>query len=158
MFYTYDERRTTTLLHKYNSTLLFSKGVKASVMCEGDRRAKRDKDRLPHWLTTSSFDNITLCYLQGPTRHFFLLPSRPHPALFLLLSSGGSLWAAASTGYSRWLQAETPRLPLTHVSICIYHFVTPTHFRSTMWLRLLIFTCLSCLENLWSTARSKVNM
>ena len=50
--------------------------------------------------------------------------------------------------YLFWLQAETQRLtlPVFHVRICIYHFITPTRVCSTMWLLLLIFTGVSCTE------------
>ena len=57
-------------------------------------------------------------------------------------------------------QAEIDRLrlPVSRVGICIHHFITHTHFRSTTWLILLFLICASCTENLWLTARSRVNM
>ena len=48
--------------------------------------------------------------------------------------------------------------PISHAGICIYHFVTSTHFRSTIWLLPLIFIGASSVENLWLTVRSKVSM
>ena len=79
-------------------------------------------------------------------------------------STVDSLWVVASAErpatYWRsrdWLKIET-LTAVSHVGIFIYHFVTPTHFRLTTWLVLLIFTGASCVENLWSMARSRVNM
>ena len=43
------------------------------------------------------------------------------------------------------------RLTVSHVSMCIYHFTTPTHFRSTTWLS-------SVKKNLWLSAQLMVNM
>ena len=61
-----------------------------------------------------------------------------------------------------WLQAEIPKLrlslPVFRVGINIYHFITPTHFCLTTWLLQLIFQCVSCEDNLWWTATSRVNM
>ena len=92
-------------------------------------------------------------------------------------SIGGPLWAVLrdviSVGHPAiywhshdrlnlfWPQAEpvsrlTP--PVSHMNIYIYHFITPTHFRSTTWLLPLIFTGASCAENLWLTAWLRVNM
>ena len=48
-------------------------------------------------------------------------------------------------------------LSVSHVGIYIYHFMTPTHFRSTTWLLPLIFRVASCAENLWLTVRSRVS-
>ena len=48
-----------------------------------------------------------------------------------------------------WPQADTVsrlRFLVSHVGICLYHFLKPTHFRSTKWLLLLIYTCASCAE------------
>ena len=48
-------------------------------------------------------------------------------------------------------------LPVSHMDICIYHFITSTNFHSTIWLLSLIFTGASCAENFWLRAQSKVN-
>ena len=49
----------------------------------------------------------------------------------------------------------TDRLPICHMGICIYHFVTPTHIWSTMSLLPVIFIGASYVENLWLTAQVK---
>ena len=54
-----------------------------------------------------------------------------------------------------WLKTKTP---VSHMGICIYHFITPTHFRSTTWLLPVIFTGASWAENLWLTAQSRANI
>ena len=43
-------------------------------------------------------------------------------------------------------QLTAARLTKSHVGICIYHFTTPTHFRSTTWLLPLIYTGASYAE------------
>ena len=50
-----------------------------------------------------------------------------------------------------WPYADAP---VSYVGICIYHFITSTHFRSTTWLLSLIFTGASCVENFWLMAQS----
>ena len=112
------------------------------------------------------------------THNFFswpyqvVLSSRPHLALIRLFGRGwvGTQPEACCGAPSHsvtlhnwlnhfWLQAETPglRLPASHAGICINHFITPTHFCSTMWLLLLIFTDAFCAENFWLTAWSRIN-
>ena len=83
--------------------------------------------------------------------YYAVLSLRPHLAFLLVLG-----WEVLSD----WLGLFWPRdcLPVSQIGICIYHFITPTHFQSTMWLLPLIFTDASCAENLWLTARSRVNM
>ena len=100
-----------------------------------------------------------------------VLSSRPYSVLFLLLCRGysarGLLWALGPSGVPSHSLAlfGTESLLAGHSQtarilrdICIYHFKTPTHFRSTTWLLPLIFTGASCAENLSLTARSRVNM
>ena len=74
--------------------------------------------------------------------------------------SAQPLGSALVTASWDWLKTESPKLtlPVSHMGICIYHFITPTHFRSTTWLLLLIFTGASCAENLWLTTQSRVNI
>ena len=124
-----------------------------------ERQTDGDEDRLLYWpIHSFSLDHNTLCYLHGLS--FSLSTRRTQPlsarALF------GPLRPRFSIYRLNWLlQAETDfklRPPLSHLGICIYHFITPTHFPLTTWLLPLIFTGASCAENLWLTARSRVNM
>ena len=108
------------------------------------------------------------------THNFFswlyqaVLSSRPHLTLSLFskgeYSTGDPQWGAQSlagtpvTASWDWLKIDSLRLSVSHVGICIYHFITPTNFWSTMILLPLIFTCASCEKNIWLTARSRVNM
>ena len=48
-------------------------------------------------------------------------------------------------------------LLVSHMGVCIYHFIRPTNFQSTTWPFPLIFTCASCAENICLTARSSVS-
>ena len=61
--------------------------------------------------------------------------------------------------YSRKLRLRiyTP-LPVSHVGILIYHFITHTEFNPNTWLILLVVTGASRTENLWLTTRSRVNL
>ena len=131
----------------------------------------------------SSLNHTMRCYFQGHTKHFFcfsvgeLLNRKPDVSCSASSSrpyvfSSDEIYSTGSRrGRRGWsllqprssicrfdwpLPAGTHKLPLSIMVIYIFHFVTPTLFRSTTWL--LIFTCESCVENLWLTARSKVNM
>ena len=116
------------------------------------------------------------------THNFFFWPyhsvlsSRPHLALLLFgrrtltqrptvgrYSSGAPSHSLALPWPTAlfWPQAETDsrlRLTVSHVGICIYHFITPTYFCSTTWLLPFIFSRAFRAENLWLTVRSRVNM
>ena len=110
-----------------------------------DRWTEEGKWGLPHWLIFFFFlDHTTLCYLQNPTKHFCFSPK----AILHWRPAGGhpvGRCFSVAPGHSRallWPQAETDsRLTLprsvSHVGICIYHFITPRHIFSTTWLLLL---------------------
>ena len=108
-------------------------------------------------------------YLPGPTYLFFCFSTFSQPEA----RCWAALWDAADNGATShslalpWMTeslliaSETDsrlRSPQSDVGICMYDFITPTYFRLTLLLLLLIFTCASCAKNLWLTARSKVNM
>ena len=101
-----------------------------------------------------------------------VLSSRLHYVLLLLsrrgvLNQKTALSRSAGRPVTHWgsrgrklrltqdSHGQTVRILRGHV---IYHFVTPTPFRSTTWLLPLIFTSASCAENLWLTALSKINI
>ena len=128
--------------------------------CAWERRMESDIFRLPYWSIRSSLDHHALCYLQGSTKGFFCLSAEgtqleaccgPLPQRDVLRD-----WPLFQS------RTETNRLglplPLYSVVICIYNFVTFTHFRSITWLLPLIFTGSSFAKNLWLTAWSRVNM
>ena len=73
----------------------------------------------------------------------------------------GCLSAVSTDRYNPTLtqtwDSETLTLTVSHVGICIYHFITPTLFQTTTWLLPLTLTSAFCSENLWLTARSWVN-
>ena len=140
-------------------TLFILLGVKVSMVCvrQKDRGRRMEIAILTHNLFSWSYNTV--------------LSSSPHIALLLLLglvghSTGSPLWTAtpAAGGLhdylfsSGWKLRLTARLPVLHVDICIYHFITPTHFRLNAWLLPLIFTGASYAENPRLTARSRVNM
>ena len=157
-----------TLLYK-NITLFILLRVKASV----ERERHTDGRRRMETAT------VTHNFFSWP---YHVLSSRPNLTLLLLLSRGGGrstqpearsvkhcpsevpnhLLALPWMTALLWQQAMTPRLrltpPVSHVGIYINHFITPTHFRSTTWLLLLIFPGESCAENLRFMAQSGVNM
>ena len=151
-----------TLLHK-NITLFILLGVKASVVWDWQTDKRR---RIQTSILTQKF--FSSCSYQS------VISSRPHLALLLLdLGSTQSedCWGSNGTPSHSlalpwltalfWRQAETDsRLtqPVLHVGIWIHHFITPTHFRSTTWLLLLIFTGAPGAENLWLMARSNVKI
>ena len=113
------------------------------IFC-GVYETNRDEDSHSYWPITFSLDHA-------------VLSSRPHLALLLLL--GHVLIRKPAEGRcSRGAPSHKLRLPVSHMDICIYNFLTPKHFYSTTWLPLLIFTGASCAENLWLTAQSRVNM
>ena len=136
-------------------TLFILIGVKDSVVCEGDRDKLRERGR---WRQDCYADPLLLlvCVIFMALRLFSCWD-------VLTQSSLGSCWAPAATFLylpSRlttanwdWLRTE---LHVSHMGICIYNFITPTHFCSTTWFLLLIFTDASCRENLWLTAWSRV--
>ena len=87
---------------------------------------------------------------------------------------GRAVWRCSSGAHSHswalpWLivsllavswhsKTKTLTDSVSHVGIFIYNFITPTHFRSTIWLLPLIYTDASCAENLWLTAQTRANM
>ena len=136
MLYTHDERRTTTLLYKnITLTLSFWKRVEVSLMCQKDKRRQGVKETYCP-ITSFSLDDTMLCYLQGLTSSLLQRDelNQLSPGWGCLASCGLCPLSADSP----LLQAGTDaRLTLTpidrdpYVDICIYHFVTPTHFRPT---------------------------
>ena len=92
--------------------------------------------RLPHWPITS-LDHTMLSATQlktccGPLCGM-LLQQSVQPLTGTLHDWPNLFWLQSWD----WFKTETP---LSHVDICIYHFITPTHFCSTMWLLPLIYT------------------
>ena len=155
-------KKTTKLCYK-DITLFIHLGVKTSVDWERQTETNGDKrrQRQLYWpITSSSLDYSPLYYLQSPTYLFYLSAEG--------YSTGGLLWAAVPEGSpathrrTLWLPESLLtarlRLPVSQVDIFMYHFITPTHFRSTTPLLPLIFTGASSLENLWLTAWSRVNI
>ena len=135
----------------------FSTGFKASVgVWETDGNRGSGRRRQPAILTNNFFPAV-LCYLQDLTSS---LPTRRTQPVF----ARGPLGPLAATVLylpTRLTVASWDRLQTataSHVGICIYHFITPVHFRSTTWLLPFIFIGASCAENLWLTARSRINM
>ena len=143
-------------------TLYFRKGSNPYRHVR-DWQADGDEYRLPYWPITSFLDHTTLCYLQGPTDHFFCFSAKefstggPLSALdpSSVITETGRIWSSRKL---RLTQDSHPDCPLSHVCTYIYPFITPTHFRSTTWLLPLIFRVASCAKNLWLTARSRVKM
>ena len=153
-----------TLTFDYKRINLFILlGVKATV---GAWEAETGwRKGLPHWSITSSLDHTMLCYLRGLTE----------PFCFSAVGEGGywpggPLWTALLDATQRgtqphagapvtaswdWL-SQTACISWGHLHIST--FITPTHFRSTTWLLPTIFIGVACAENLWLTARSRVNM
>ena len=94
--------------------------------------------------------------------YFFTLPTRrTQPDL----ARGGGRLASCCYGSLSVGSTDRCKLRLTlhetsriSSGICIYNFITPTHFPSTTWLLPLIFIGASCAKNLWLTAQSRVNM
>ena len=136
------------------------------LWCEREAdRTEGDKWRLPHWPITSSLGHTTLCYLQGPTWHFFCFSVGATQSK----ARRGTL-ATAGRSDTRW---RFPQLTESFLAASwdskihsarnsrghrIYHFITSTNVRSTTWKLLLTFTGASCAQNIWLTARSRVNM
>ena len=88
-------------------------------MCERDRETKKDEDRLPYWLITSSLDHTT-CYLC-----LFCVPARGHYGPLTNRPPGGqSPWLTLSRyKTSDW---RLPPCKTTHICYgpCIYNFTT----------------------------------
>ena len=153
-------RRTRTLAYKDISIFILL-GVKASVVCKTDGRTDGDESRQLYRPITSSIEHITFCYLQGPLSTSASCPgsTQPETCCGHLTPVGHQ----ATVWHFPWLTKSlltTVRLTLS-VSLMgtrIYHFITPTDSRSTTWLLPLIFPHASCAENLWWTARSRVNI
>ena len=55
-----------------------------------------------------------------------------------------------------WLKTHTDRVPVSHVGICIYHFITAVHFQDHMTASAYFHGCILCRESL--IAWSRVNM
>ena len=105
------------------------------------------------WIQTTLLTNNFSFYLKGPTKHFCFSASgvlNQRPAVGHCLSGVLShllvlsMTDQISSGYKI-------RLTISHVGICIYPFITATHFHWTMWL-------FPVQKNLWLMAWSKVNM
>ena len=113
-------------------------------MRDRGRRRLRGEDRLPYWsITFSSLDYTTLCYLQSLK---FSLPMRPiQPVL-----TRRPWFSICRLDLPLQVETDSRLWPLiSHVGICLYAFITPTHFQSTTWLFLLLFTGASFAKNLW---------
>ena len=121
----------------------------SQIFC-GARGMEGDEYRLSDWLITSS------SHVHKP-----LFSSRHHLALLLLgcnlLSETLPQRMTQSLLAASW-KSNTETLPVSHVGICIYYLIAPTHFCSTTWLLSIIISDASCAENLRLTARSKVNI
>ena len=146
------DEETSILFQKPIGLFILSKGVKAFVV--RDRWIERDEYRLLYWPITSYLDHTTLCYLPGltsslPTRRTKPVLAGGRASGFLSADSTDHCKLAPTDSLSDWNSRE---------GICMYHLVTPTHFWSTTWLLPLIFTSASCVETMWLTARSSVNM
>ena len=134
------------------------------------------QDRFPYWPITSSFGHSTMCYLQdppitsasrpgllsrrplretAPSGSFSLAATCSHSGLHCLQLS--QLEAAAPSGTlsltAKWIWLW-PSLSPTDSGICIYYFITLTHFRLDHMTLFRLFTQV----HLWLTARSRVNM
>ena len=83
--------------------------VSKLLWCERDRQMEGDKYSLLYWPITASLDRTMLCY---------------HLALMLFSQEvlNQSLAGAPKTDSRLSLT-----LPVSHVGICIYHFITHTH-------------------------------
>ena len=142
----------TTIGFKNLSHTLFSKEVGASVV----------------WGRRIQLAILTNNFFSWPYHAVlsYILSSRRHWALLLhgRYSTGGPLWVVVPAGrpaacwFSRDSFKTEVTLPVSHMGICIHHFITPKHIHSITWLLPFIFPGTSCAENLWLTARSRVNM
>ena len=132
------------------------------LWCEREQKDGGRVDyRLTYWPITSSLDHTVL----SSRLHFgLLLLGREAQDRRPTMGCSVGRCPSRAPGHSlvlSWLQAETDWiLTLTdgHMGIYVYPFITLTHFLSTTWLLPLIFTGASWSENLWLTARSRVNL
>ena len=157
------KEETATLGYKYVTLTLFhSKGFKSPV---GVTETETE---------TEAMETATLTHNYFSWSYHTVLSSRPHLPL-LLLSWGVTQPEGCCVGHCPSRAPSHPlalsitdqissdhkvrlTLPISHMGICICHFITPTRFCSIMGQLPLIFTGASCAENLWLTAQSRVNM
>ena len=142
---------------------LFSRKGSIFSRCERDRRRQTEtegnKCKPPRWPITSLLLTIPSCVIFKDTQ----LEARCGLFCGTLPQWGAQPLAGTLCDWSNnfWpLQAESNtrlRQSVSHVSICICHFITPTHFRSTTWQVSLIFTGACCAVNLRVTVRSRGN-
>ena len=159
-------------VQKYIRLILSKEGWIFYSMKETDRQTKGNEDGHLCWpITSSLLDHIfkalrllsttirtqpgTVCGPLGltPVVDLYLPTTRLYCPLWDFLVArwdtapeGPSSHLLALSGTNRINSGHKPRLTVSHIGICIYHFETPTHFRSTTWLLLVIYTGASCAE------------
>ena len=149
-------------------TLFILLEVKASAVWGKNRQGRMETATMtryyfswPYDAVLSSRPDLELLLLLGPEG---TQPEAHCGQLWETLPQWGALPLTGAPLTNRSFLAGSSRLTpkltvlLSHEGICIYHFITPTHFRLTTWLLPLIFTGASCGENLWLTTQSMVNM
>ena len=146
----------------YKNIYAFNSLERGRIFCMCQRETEMETER---WRQTAI---LTHNFFSWP--YHTVLSSRPYLSFFQLQPLGwGVLNWRQTVGHcpgrlSRhspmlpWLTQDRLTQPISYVGICIYYFITSTHFRSTIWLLLLIFAGVFCAENLWLIIRSKVTM
>ena len=137
-----------TLGYKYiTRTLYFTKGVVVGVSVR-ERKAETNGDESRQKQTATLTHDFVFYW-----PYHAVLSSRPYvfssPTWRTLSDAacGSRLHASRdSLSVDCSTLVTAARLPVSHMGICVYYFSTPTHFRSAIWLLLLIFTDTSCAE------------
>ena len=135
-----------------NSLFILEKETKSSVMCEMERGRQRQTVILTHnfWATQCYLQSLTSSLPRRRTQRVLIRrpPTYPQP-WFSICRLDWPLLAEINSKL---------RLQLKHSHGQLHSSFHNTHnFCSTMQLLPLIFTSASCAENLWLTARSRVN-
>ena len=153
-----------------NITLFILVGIKSSEVWE--RQKEGNEWKLSHWPITSLLLTISRCIMfKTPLSSYSA--SRPGSTQ-LEARCGAFCWTLPQRGGGPtlagalrdrpnlfWPQEETDsrlRLPVSHIGIYIYHFITLTHFSLITWQLPLILTSTFCVENLWLSARPRVHL
>ena len=127
---------TLSLYRKYASFFL-SKEVESSL-------GERERERERRWVTAI----LTQNFFSWPCHA--VLSSRPYVSSLTRRTQQGVACGPLAPGQA-WLSNyrllnSGDKIPVSQVGICIYHFTTPMHFRSTTWLLPLIYIGSSCAD------------
>ena len=158
------KEESTILVYKNTLVFLFFWKGSNTLLCERDKLMEGDEWRLSHWPMTILLLIIPRCVIfkallgtsSAPRpREVGDTQSKVHWNQGLTAGRPDTRWC--SRNHLRRLTQHCLRLSVSHVDICIYHFIIPAHLCSKTWLLLLIFTGASCGRNLWLKAWWRIN-